>query len=190
MNTGRSRTPWPTYTSFVNALARVDSNFQWLSHFFSRNRQGDSLGGNLNIIESSTSNIKDHACSLDDLQTPPKLGNTRIVVLSYEESWALDRKVLDKIAISLNLPPFFLWHHLEYEGNRSEKAFPEDLRGWSNSRPYSAASKVKSLEIGWTPFFHMSGMVASPATASAGATCKKFKLGKTLLDLTDSRTIS
>ena len=155
----------------------MDSSFQWLSRFFSRNRQGNSSEGHLNILECSDDTIKDHACSLDELKDSPGPGSTRIVVFSYRQAWALDREVLDKIAIALNLPPFFLWQHLEYDGNRREGPCPEDLKHLSDGRPYHAASKMLSLEIGWTPFFHMSGMIASPATPSAGAVGKTFQVG-------------
>ena len=165
----------------------MDSILQWLSYSFSRNSQGELSGGHLNILENSSGSIKDHACSLDESNYPPTLVNPRIVVLYCEESWALDRDVLDKATFSLNLPPFFLWHHLEYEANRNEKAYPGDLRGLSSSRPYPAPSKVQSRETGWTLLFYVSGMVAFPATTSAGATCKTFRLGKAILNMTDSR---
>ena len=109
---------------------------------------------------------------LDELESPPRPGNTRFVVLSYNESWSLDREVLDKIALSLNLPPFFLWQYFQYWGYHTEETFPKDLRYPNNDRPISVASEVLSFEIGHSPIFHMSGIMASPATPSAGATSK------------------
>ncbi|KAI9875290.1 MAG: hypothetical protein M1830_008655 [Pleopsidium flavum] len=169
MTPAQSETSWPTYAAYVDALARVDSNFEWLARFFSRSQQGVSTGEQLNILESNNDTLEDHACSLDELESPPRPGSTRIVVLSYNEAWSLDREVLDKVALSLNLPPFFLWQHLQYDGHQGEAAYPKDLSDPSHNKPFPAASEVLSLEIGWTPYFHMSGMIASPATPLTGA---------------------
>lgn len=172
MALARSEITWATYAAYVDSLARVDPNFEWLARFFSRRQQGQSKGVQLNILESNNDILKDHACSLDKLDSAPGPGHTRIVVLSYVEAWSLDREILDKVALSLNLPPFFLWQHLQYKGLRSETTFPEDLRSHNYSRPSLAASEVTSLEIGWTALFHMSGMIASPGTPSRGSTSK------------------
>lgn len=106
MALAQSKTSWANYTAFVKTLARVDISFEWLAFFFSQ--RGQSLGGKLNMLESHRDILKEHACSLDDLGIPPKPENTRIVVFSYEEAWGLDRELLDKVALALNLPPYFL----------------------------------------------------------------------------------
>lgn len=183
MTAAQSRNYWPTYSAYVDALARVDDNFEWLSRYFAEHRQGDPKGGHLNILETIDGNIKDHVCSLDELGSPPRPGNTRIVVLSYDQVWSIDREVLDKIAMTLNLPPYFLWQHLSYEGNHCEDAWPENVWDRSPSRYGAATSKVQSIEIGLIPFFHMSGMIASSATPFAGAIGKVFKLGKSSIRL-------
>ena len=159
---------WPDYASYVNALSQVDTDYEWLAKFFSHNQQSHPSEGHLNILESHEDIIEDYACSLDDLHTPPRAGVTRIVILSYKEIWALDRKVLDKVALTLNLSPYFLWQHLEYRGHHKESAFPGAWEGSMYMLPSAAASEVHSLEIGSTQFLHMSAMIAFPATSSTG----------------------
>ena len=130
----------------------------------------------MNVLETNADVLEDHVCSLDELEFPPERGTTRIVVFSYEEVWSCDREVLDKVALTLNLPPFFLLQHLQYWGHQNEESFPQDLRVLSDDRPHRATSEVLSLEIGWTPLLHMFGMIASPATPSTGPVGKSLKI--------------
>ena len=169
MASAQSDTSWPDYTTFVNAVARVNPEFKWLARFFSHRPQSEPAGGQLNILESHGDTIEANACSLDDLNVPPKVGNTRIVVLSYGEVWSLNRELLDRVALALNLPPYYLWQHLEYNSHDREDVFPVGLEGPHYTRPSAAASEVLSLEIGWTPYLHMSGTIASPQTSTTGS---------------------
>ena len=123
MASAQFESSWPDYRTFVNAVARVDPNFEWLDNFFSQHQRRLSSEGQLNILESHGETIKDNACSLDDLNFPPKAGTTRIVVLFYKEVWSLDRELLDKLALALNLSPYFLWQHLEYRVTDSKVLF-------------------------------------------------------------------
>ena len=175
MASAQSESSWPSYTTFVNALTRVDPDFEWLKRFFSQQQQGRSSDGHLNILESHGDTIKDNACSLDDLSLPPEAGSTRIVVLSYGEVWSLNRELLDKVALALNLSPYFLWQHLEYFGHHSESACPDLPKGYDYMKPSAAASETLSLEIGWSPFFHMSAMIASFKTSSTGSVGMSFR---------------
>ena len=175
MASAQFESSWPNYRTFVNAVARVDPNFEWLDNFFSQHQQRRSLEGQLNILESDGETIKENACSLDDLNLPPKAGATRIVVLSYKEVWTLDRELLDKLALALNMPPYFLWQHLEYQGNGTESAFPGPVKISSHGGYPAAASETLSLEIGLTPSRHMSAMIASCKTSSTGSVGSSFK---------------
>ena len=166
---------WSNYTTFVHAVAQVDPNFEWLDRFLSHHQQGRFLGGQLNIFESCGDTIKDNACSLEDLNLPPKADTTRIVVLSYDEAWSLNRELLDKVALALDLSPYFLWQHLEYPNHHAENAFPGPLGGPHHTRSSAVASETLSLEIGWTPFLHMSAMIASSKTSSTGSVGSSFR---------------
>ena len=167
---------WPDYASFVKAVARVDREFQWLDLFFSHGLPKHLSGGQLDIIECHGDVIGSSTCSLDDLHLPPKAGSTRIIVLSYDEVWSLDRELLDKVAFALNLPPYFLLQHLEYNGNDCEDFFPPSVRDGGNARnrPAAAASQTMSLELGRTDYFHMSAMIVSPSTSSSGSVGLSF----------------
>lgn len=146
MASAQSEITLPNYTTFINAVARVDPNFEWLASFFSHHQQRSSSGGRLKILESSRDIVKDNACSLDNLHIPPKAGSTRIVILSYGEAWSLNRQLLDKVAFALNLSPYFLWQHLEYHGHHGETSFPSPLGILPYTRP-STTSKILSLKI-------------------------------------------
>lgn len=129
----------------------------------------------MNILESHGDTIKNNVCSLDGLNLTLKAGSTRIVVLSYGEAWSLNRELLDKVALALDLSPYSLWQHLEYQGHHSESAFPDPLGGSYYMRPSAVASETLSLEIGWTPFFHMSAIIASSKTSSTGSVGMSFR---------------
>ena len=174
MASTQSRTFWTTYTDYVKTLARADPSFAWLAYFFSQTPLSSNSGGQLNVLESHNDTLKEYACPLEDLGISPKAGTTRIVVFSYEEAWGIRREVLDQVALALNLPPYFLWQHLEYPGHPGENAFPGSPGVPHYTRPSAAASEVMSLEIGWTSFFHMSAMIASPATISMGSVGRSF----------------
>ncbi|KAL8720338.1 MAG: hypothetical protein Q9181_007925 [Wetmoreana brouardii] len=152
MTSAPQENTWPDYKTFVQELAKVDSNFEWLAKFFSDTPLEPA--GDLNILESHDDIVEDHTCSIDDLHIPPNAGTTRIVVLFYEQRWKLDRVMVGKVAFALNLPPYFLLQHLDY-GNIT--------------RPPVAASEVQSLELSWGKSGHLSAMIAPPATASTGS---------------------
>ena len=168
MSSEHSLYSWPSYTAFVNALAQVDSGYEWLAAFFSQTSQGRAPGGQCKILESHGDVVERTVKSLDHLNISPPASTTRIVVLSYKEAWSLDRKLLDRVAMALNLSPYFLWQHLEYPNNYSENACADDVRASGRTRPSAAASDTMSLEVGWTSLFHMSAIIASPRTKSTG----------------------
>ena len=172
MSSGQSLTSWPDYTTFVNALARDDSAYEWLAAFFADVRRGAAAVGQLNILESREDTLEHSAESLDRLHIPPPRGTTRIVVLSYTEVWSLDRTLLKKIAMNLNLSPYFLRQHLEYQYNHSEATCPDTIGASAYTRSPVASLDTLSLEVGWTPFFHLSAVMAAPQTRTAGPISK------------------
>lgn len=165
MDSTLPRGNWPNYTTFVKALAQVDHSYTWLAGFFSVNPDWQTAEGSLNILEINEDGIKDQACSLDGLHTPPIAGNTRIVVLSYYEVDNLNRELLDRVALSLNLPPGFLCRNLLPLGS-----FVQDVSRNLDRIMNERAPVFPSLDIGFMHELHLSAMVVSPASAFAGAT--------------------
>ncbi|KAL9601480.1 MAG: hypothetical protein Q9179_002849 [Wetmoreana sp. 5 TL-2023] len=179
MTSAHQENTWPDYATFVKELAKVDSNFKRLADFFSENLPREDLEGDLKILESHDDVIEDQTRSIDDLRIPPKAGTTRIVVLSYEMEWCLDRVMLDKVAFALNLPPFFLLQHLDESG----------LKDSQKSRPLVAASEVQSIELSWGFLTQLSTMIASPATPLTGPVLIVLVRGSFGLDLSCSTQI-
>lgn len=105
---------WSSYTAFVTALTRVDANFEWLRLFLSHTPAEGSSGGRLIVLQSENGQLKEHTGAIDNLSLPPDFGSTRLIILSYEEVWSIDRELLDHVALSLDVPPFFLLQHFLY----------------------------------------------------------------------------
>lgn len=156
---------WSSYTAFVAALARIDAHFEWLRVFLGHAPPEGSYGGRLIVLQSENGQLKEHTSAIDDLNHPPDFGSTRLIILSYEEAWSINRELLDHVALSLNLPPFFLLQHFLY-WDKSEAAFPGYPRNYEDGLPSIAASETLSLEIGWTRFLHMSAMIVKAASGS------------------------
>ncbi|KAL9586733.1 MAG: hypothetical protein Q9203_003757 [Teloschistes exilis] len=156
---------WPNYATFVKALAPIDRNLQWLADFISQDA-GPTSEGSLHVLEYDEDGIKDQAYSFDKLHSPPAAGSTRIVLLSHSNTWNLDRELLDRVALSLNLPPYFVSQHLHRTRYFQEHPSPHD--------PDNSTTKLPSaspwLEMWFMISLHLSAMVTFPASASAGAT--------------------
>ncbi|KAI9775116.1 MAG: hypothetical protein M1839_001427 [Geoglossum umbratile] len=114
-----------SYSEYVRHLSLDYPELGWLSDFLSypgstpsvtRVRIVDSIGGGLLRTQDFpvsgkplTEALKDHPGDI----------LTRLVIVSYFQSWNIDRDLINTIGIHFKLDPWFLWGHLDhyYESN-------------------------------------------------------------------------
>lgn len=93
---------FPSYARYIHALAKINPKFEWLSRFFAYTPPVSTLTGEVSIMTSENGTLTDEVFSEDLLLSGPKPGTTRLVIISYEEIWTIDRDVLDRVAMALN----------------------------------------------------------------------------------------
>lgn len=149
-----------SYNAYVQALSRQFPDFEWLARFFSHRPQVLESKTRVTILDSEDGILKTRRFSLDTLAVPPRPGTTRLVILSYQEVWSIERYLLDAVAMALNLPPYFLSQHLQYEYNTKEKSAPLDPDATNSVLPLPRGPGSLSLEVGLSEITHLSGMIA------------------------------
>ena len=149
-----------SYKNYVNFLAgcHYDSCHRWLASFF--NQQSATIESTqIHVLDSEGGRIVRKHPPIEFLNVIPEGIKTRIIVLEYEETWAINRYKLDCVAFALNLPPYSLWQHLnptfpkpDFESTApSIQSFAtHDLRADLDSDEYC------SFEYGYWPFEHLS----------------------------------
>ena len=110
VNTSAEAT-WPSYAAYVHALVDLDPSFEYLDRLFLR-LEGPKDVGHLNIYEYACDKLLNRTLDPQDLgflKNPPKKGCTRLVIFDYEKVSGIPMKLLDRLALNLNLSPLFLW---------------------------------------------------------------------------------
>jgi hypothetical protein len=152
------------YAAYVHALAQVNPQFLWLSAFFSDDSPQYNPDTRIEVVESENGKLLDRPFSPDILLKGPRPGTTRLVIFSYREILELDREMLGGISMALNLPPYFLWRHFDYANHHRFERTSPDLA------PIPLIpTEAPSIEIGYTSFLHLSGMLVCPGSADTGA---------------------
>jgi hypothetical protein len=114
-----------SYSEYVRHLSLDYPELGWLSDFLSypgstpsvtRVRIVDSIEGGLLRTQDFTVSGKPLTEALKDR---PGDILTRLVIVSYFQSWNIDRDVVNTIGMHFKLDPWFLWGHLDhyYESN-------------------------------------------------------------------------
>ena len=165
---------FPSYAGYIHALARINPKFEWLSRFFAHIPPVSTFTDEVSIMTSENGTLTDEVFSEDLLLSSPKPGTTRLVIISYEEIWTIDRDNLDRVAMALNVPPYFLMQHFDYEDNEKESNGPLDCGDWyeHKTRMPLPSSQTLSLELGVSRYLHLSGMLVCSSSTHTGAICK------------------
>lgn len=155
-----------SYTDFVQLLASQQPQYKWLLDFLIH--ATDGLGQNTKLFVADSEN----GCLVQKSIQPELLGQcpssvkTRLVLIHYEEVWSIDRGLVDRVSLALNVPPYFLWQHFEHSSHNCERSAP-------NYRPIDlglrrhiiSPSQMFSLEIGDNGLLHMSSLLLMPSAA-------------------------
>ena len=153
-----------TYASYIAALSSVDSRFEWLSHFWSHDpKPASPCDTILRVIDNENGLLRERSMPVEKITKCPKSTSVRLVILSYTETWSIDRHVLDKVAMALDLSPYFLWQHFDHEDIDLENHAPSNRRrSMGPSIEPCAPSHTPSLEIGVTGSLQLSAILVAP----------------------------
>jgi len=142
-----------SYREYVKHLSLDYSELEWLSNFLSysgtspsvtRVRIIDSIGSQYLKMQDFPAPGKRLSMALksrsDDIQT-------RIVIVSYIQSWSIDRDVINTIGVHFQLDPWFLWGHLDHYYESDEALCKNRHRGFQQKPVEPLPSERVSVEI-------------------------------------------
>ena len=108
----------------------------------------DSIDNELRIKSFPNLFIRD--ALLEELARRPAHATTRIVYVSYPETWSIDRDVVEVIGYHFRVNPLFFWGHMHHCYSSKDRLCPSDLRGIRKVKQYWIAplpSERISLEL-------------------------------------------
>lgn len=131
----RTEPPFKTYLEYVTTLAKMEPQFEWLFHFLSKEGAepsetvlilADSIDNRLHVSNFSS----DPSGFQKEVQYRPVDVQTRIVLVCYEQTWSVNRDVVDKVGLAFNVDPTFLWEHFDHLAAEGDKLSPIDTPRW------------------------------------------------------------
>jgi hypothetical protein len=158
---GNHEVVYTSYADFVIHLSKRCPQYEFLSHFFSHNPTSSKNRMNLWIADSEHGELEEKIVQLDLVHNVPSSVKTRLVLIEYTESWNIDRSILDRICLNLDVPPYFLWQHFDHHELWSEIGHNRFGMGCKIRR--IPASRQISLEIGDFGASHASFLVLRPS---------------------------
>jgi len=120
---GDSTPKLPTYSSYkeyIDAYVSEWPEYQWLQHFLGKPGSQpsetkttvlDSIDGSLIERAQFTSDITGLSDMLSSRSADVK---TRLIIVSYPESWRIDRQVVDLLGWTFDIDPNFFRRHFYY----------------------------------------------------------------------------
>jgi hypothetical protein len=142
-----------SYRECVKHLSLDYPELGWLSDFLShsgttpsvtRVRIIDSIGGQYLKMQDFPASGKQLSKALKSRSDDIK---TRIVIVSYIQSWNIDRDVINTIGMHFKLDPWFLWGHLDHYYESDEALCKNRRRGFQQKPVEPLPSERVSVEI-------------------------------------------
>lgn len=62
----------------------------------------------------------------DALQQRPIEVKTRIILVSYHQTWSIDRDIADSIGLAFDIDPTFFWAHFDHREARVDRLVLSD----------------------------------------------------------------
>ena len=118
-----------SYLEYLTQLVKIEPQFEWLHQFLSKEGAqpsetiliiADSIGNRLHVRNFSS----DPSGFQTKVQYRPVHVQTRIVLVCYEQTWSVNRDVVDKVGLAFNIDPTFLWEHFDHPAAESDKLSP------------------------------------------------------------------
>jgi hypothetical protein len=161
------------YRKYIESLLPVYPEFKWLSAFLGE-PQDDPSKTRVIIADSSAGNIKlqdfttDISGLSEALKNRPVKCKTRVILISYAQSWSVARDVIDLIGTTFNIDPQFYWSHFHHEKAHMDKNAPLWQHDTRTPTP-PLASALTSVELTFDDE-HLSALLL-PGAAYEKAMC-------------------
>ena len=156
---------YTTYADFVIQLSKRRPQYKFLSQFFSHRPTSSEKETTLWIIDSEHGGLEEKNVQLGLVHSVSASVKTRLVLIEYSKSWTIDRSILDRICLSLDVPPYFLWQHFDHDELWSE--IGHNRVGLGHKIRRISASRQISLEIGDFGARHASFLIVRPSSNPA-----------------------
>ncbi len=131
----RTQPSFKSYLEYVTQLVKIEPQFEWLYQFLSK--EGAQASETVLILADSIDNrllvrnfSSDPSGFQKEVQYRPASVQTRIVLVSYEQTWSINRDVVDKVGLAFNVDPTFLWEHFDHPAAERDKLAPIDKPRW------------------------------------------------------------
>jgi len=116
-----------SYTDYVATLKESDGQYGWLHTFLSR--PGPSPGvTEAFVIDRRSTGLKIWGArdmhGLSELLNRPSDHKSRVIIISYPESWSFDRQILEFLAMRYALNPLHLFKHLCHRNSWTDAFCP------------------------------------------------------------------
>ena len=140
----RTQPSFKSYLEYVTQLMKIEPQFEWLYQFLSKEGAqppetvlilADSIDNRLHV-----SNFSSNPSGFQkEIQYRAISVQTRIVLVCYQQTWSVNRDIVDKVGLAFNVDPTFLWEHFDHPAVESDKLGPIDTPRWrmgsSDRRP-------------------------------------------------------
>jgi hypothetical protein len=134
--------PFQSYHDYVSCLVREYPEYNWLHRFLSAPGALPSET-RVQLIDSINNELRTKSFPMphgvfngnalrEALAHRPAYITSRIVYVNYQESWSIDRAVIDVIGHYFQVNPLFFWGHLHHYYSSEDRFCPNDLRGIGN----------------------------------------------------------
>ncbi|KAI9867658.1 MAG: hypothetical protein M1813_008458 [Trichoglossum hirsutum] len=148
-----AETQFQSYREYVAHLSLDYPEFGWLRDFLSHSGANPSVTRVLLLdgVEDSlrTQDFPGSSQTLAEaLKHRSKEVQIRIVVVSYIQSWNIDRDVIDTLGTHFRLDPWFLWGHLDHYYASDDTLCPPRFRSSGQTFIEPLPSEHISVEVG------------------------------------------
>jgi hypothetical protein len=144
-----------TYAEYVRFLCRHDPRFKWLNHFFTTRAASDPTKTHVLVADSENSRFTTTRGleALQHLKNRSPLVKTRLVLVRHDKTMNVDRNIIDAIAYTLDLDPWFLWRHFDQDDDLEEHRLEQGF-----DIPPALPSKRNSLGLGFSQYKYLSAV--------------------------------
>ncbi|KAH0563072.1 hypothetical protein GP486_002366 [Trichoglossum hirsutum] len=142
-----------SYREYVTRLSLDYPEYGWLRDFLSHPGANPSVTRVL-LLDSVDDNLRaqdflgSSQALAEALKRRPEDVQFRVVVVSYFQSWNIDRDVVDTLGIHFRLDPLFLWGHLDHYYASNDALCPPSFRHPRQTFVEHMPSEHISVEVG------------------------------------------
>jgi hypothetical protein len=162
------------YYKWISALAKIDKEFEWLKRFLEESSPRpcetkvsvvESIGGSLSIRKvKGKGNLSKLLKSNPEAEQASSTGiQTRIIIVTYPETWSIDRAKLVLLVLHFGIDPVHLFNHLFHDGSymdthcpkvdwkpdlgstTSTPLLPSERKAWMELKAFSSESKLAAF---------------------------------------------